>query len=34
VTVEVPLPAVIGDVALTVDWAADTVAAFTSTVAV
>jgi hypothetical protein len=34
VIVEVPLPAVIGDVALTVDWAADTVPAFTTTVAV
>jgi len=34
VTVEVPLPAVIGDVALTVDCAADTVPAFTTTVAV
>jgi hypothetical protein len=34
VIVEVPLPAVIGDVALTVDCAADTVPAFTTTVAV
>src|SRR5213083_629290 len=34
VIVEVPLPAVIGDVALTVDWLADTVPAFTTTVAV
>jgi len=34
VIVEVPLPAAIGDVALTVDWAADTVPAFTTTVAV
>src|SRR3989442_418467 len=34
VIVEVPLPAAIGDVALTVDCAADTVAAFTTTVAV
>src|SRR5439155_1520673 len=32
--VDVPLPAVIGDVALTVDCAADTVPAFTTTVAV
>src|SRR5438046_950652 len=32
--VEVPPPAVIGDVALTVDWLADTVPAFTTTVAV
>src|SRR5438552_8209851 len=32
--VEVPLPAVIGDVALTVDCAADTVPGFTTTVAV
>ena len=32
--VELPLPAVIGDVAVTVDCAADTVLAFTSTVAV
>src|SRR5947199_240384 len=32
--VEVPLPAAIGDVALTVDCAADTVPAFTTTVAV
>src|SRR5207247_1360261 len=34
VIVEVPLPAVIGDVALIVDWLADTVPAFTTTVAV
>src|SRR6266571_2413445 len=34
VIVEMPLPAAIGDVALTVDWAADTVPAFTTTVAV
>jgi len=34
VIVEVPLPAAIGDVALTVDSAADTVPAFTTTVAV
>src|SRR6266581_617530 len=34
VIVDVPLPAVIGDVALTVDCAADTVPAFTTTVAV
>src|SRR5436309_2745400 len=34
VIVEVPLPAAIGDVALTVDWLADTVPAFTTTVAV
>src|SRR2546422_1441381 len=34
VIVDVPLPAAIGDVALTVDWAADTVPAFTTTVAV
>jgi hypothetical protein len=34
VIVDVPLPAVIGEVALTVDWAADTVPAFTTTVAV
>src|SRR6185312_16189347 len=34
VIVEVPLPAAIGDVALTVDWAAETVPAFTTTVAV
>jgi hypothetical protein len=34
VTVDVPLPAVIGDVAVTVDCAAETVPAFTSTVAV
>jgi len=34
VIVEVPLPAVIGDVALTVDWAADTAPALTTTVAV
>jgi len=34
VIVEVPLPATIGDVALTVDWAAETVPAFTTTVAV
>src|SRR6058998_1093722 len=34
VIVEVPLPAVIGDVALTVDWLADTAPAFTTTVAV
>src|SRR5437773_12346067 len=32
--VEVPPPAVIGDVALTVDWLADTAPAFTTTVAV
>src|SRR6266487_5321779 len=32
--VELPLPAVIGDVALTVDCAADTVPGFTTTVAV
>src|SRR5207247_5887482 len=32
--VEVPLPAAIGDVALTVDCAADTAPAFTTTVAV
>ena len=32
--VEVPLPAVIGDVALIVDWLADTAPAFTTTVAV
>src|SRR2546422_421053 len=32
--VEVPLPAVIGEVAVTVDWGADTVPAFTTTVAV
>ena len=32
--VELPLPAVIGDVALTVDWLADTVPASTTTVAV
>src|SRR5437867_9618880 len=30
----VPLPAVIGDVALTVDWAAETAPTFTTTVAV
>jgi len=34
VIVEVPVPATIGDVALTVDWVADTVPAFTTTVAV
>src|SRR2546425_774988 len=34
VIVDVPLPAVIGDVAVTVDWAAETAAAFTTTVAV
>ena len=34
VMVEVPLPAAIGDVALTVDCAADTAPAFTTTVAV
>src|SRR5206468_3741268 len=34
VIVEVPVPAAIGDVAVTVDWAADTVPAFTTTVAV
>src|SRR2546422_649086 len=34
VIVDVPLPAAIGDVALTVDCAADTVPAFTTTVAV
>ena len=34
VIVELPLPAVIGDVALTVDWLADTVPASTTTVAV
>src|SRR5438034_537818 len=34
VIVEVPLPAVIGDVALIVDWLAETVPAFTTTVAV
>jgi len=34
VMVEVPLPTSIGDVALTVDWLADTVPAFTATVAV
>src|SRR5881397_3367407 len=34
VIVDVPLPAVIGDVALIVDWLADTVPAFTTTVAV
>src|SRR5207245_113052 len=34
VIVDVPLPAVIGDVAPTVDWLADTVPAFTTTVAV
>jgi hypothetical protein len=34
VIVDVPLPAVIGDVALTVDWLADTGPAFTTTVAV
>jgi hypothetical protein len=34
VIVELPLPAVMGDVALTVDCAADTVPAFTTTVAV
>src|SRR5213078_4278540 len=34
VMVEVPLPAVIGDVAVTVDWAADTAPTFTTTVGV
>jgi hypothetical protein len=34
VIVDVPLPAVIGEVALTVDWGADTVPASTTTVAV
>src|SRR5213594_2097618 len=34
VMVELPLPAAIGDAALTVDWLADTVPAFTTTVAV
>src|SRR3989442_3275372 len=34
VIVDVSLPAAIGDVAATVDWAADTVPAFTTTVAV
>src|SRR6059036_1356354 len=34
VMTEVPLPAVIGDVAATVDWVADTAPAFTVTVAV
>src|SRR5207253_7399345 len=34
VIVEVPLPAAIGDVALTVDWPAETAPAFTTTVAV
>src|SRR6266571_3659068 len=34
VIVELPLPAAIGDVALIVDWLADTVPAFTTTVAV
>src|SRR5881396_1832405 len=34
VMVELPLPAVIGDVALIVDWLAETVPAFTTTVAV
>jgi len=34
VIVEVPLPAAIGDVAVTVDWAGETVPAFTTTVAV
>src|SRR5207247_4406466 len=34
VIVELPLPAAIGDVALTVDWLADTGPAFTTTVAV
>jgi len=34
VIVELPLPAVIGDVALIVDWLAETVPAFTTTVAV
>src|SRR6266446_6926755 len=32
--VEVPVPAAIGDVAVTVDWAAETAAGFTRTVAV
>jgi len=34
VIVEVPVPAAIGEVAVTVDWPADTVPAFTTTVAV
>jgi hypothetical protein len=34
VIVEVPLPAVIGDVAVTVDWATETVPALTTTLAV
>src|SRR5919197_876133 len=34
VIVEVPVPAVIGDVALTVDWAAESAPGFTTTVAV
>src|SRR6266700_3794075 len=34
VIVDVPLPAAIGDVAVTVDWAAETAPAFTTTVAV
>ena len=34
VIVEVPVPAAIGDVAVTVDWLADIAAAFTTTVAV
>jgi hypothetical protein len=34
VIVDVPLPAAIGDVAVTPDWAADTVPTFTTTVAV
>jgi hypothetical protein len=34
VIVELPLPAVMGEVALTIDWAAETVPAFTTTVAV
>src|SRR5713101_10074330 len=34
VMVEVPVPAAIGEVAVTVAWAADTVPAFTTTVAV
>ncbi len=34
VIVDVPLPAAIGDVALTVDWLAETAPAFTTTVAV
>jgi len=34
VIVEVPVPAAIGDVAVSVDWAAETAPAFTTTVAV